>query len=127
MSSKKASNNPGLCPVKGQKSSLGTHDIKIQHMCIPCWIPKAIDINLTICNAECFSSATVSEKMHLNVMLYIEHLTCCTLCCSVSGPHCFKRSQYLHLQVQPATENEATMLGATQQTSEHYIPEDLIH
>ena len=64
--------------------------------------------------------------MRLNLMLYVDCLTCFMLCCSVNGPHCFKRSKCLHLQHQTVTENEGTTLGSTHQTTQRYIPEDLI-
>jgi hypothetical protein len=91
-------------------------------MCIACCAPKAIDIHRTICNTQCFPTATVFAQARRNVMVCAERLSCFTLCCSVSGPQCFKRSQCLHLQDQTAKENEATMLGPIHQPTQHYIP-----
>jgi hypothetical protein len=49
--------------------------MRIRHMCISSWIPKATNTH-KLCNNPCFSTATMVARKRLNVMLYVHCLSC---------------------------------------------------
>jgi len=50
--------------------------MKIWCMHISCWILKATKCTHRLCNTHCFSTVTVVAWTHLNVMLYVNCLSC---------------------------------------------------
>ena len=58
----------------------GRPQMTVWLMCIACWITKATRTHahtLTICKTYCFSTVSVTERIRLNVTLYVQCLSCC--------------------------------------------------